>query len=86
MIPLILVIIGYQLDFKWSQLSLPSKTILLRMATLLVTALIIIHFVFNQLLKLPHIFSTALLVMFILPPRLLSRYHEPPVGGANPCK
>jgi predicted permease len=68
MIPLILVIIGYQLDFKLSQFSLPSKTILLRMATLLVIALIIIHFVFNQLLKLPHIFSTALLMMFILPP------------------
>jgi len=68
MIPLILVIIGYQLDFKLNQFSLPSKTILLRTTALLLIAFMIIHFAFNQWLKLPHIFSTALLVMFILPP------------------
>ncbi len=67
-IPLILMVIGYQLNFRLGQLRFPLKTILWRMPILLILAFIINELVLKNWLGLELIFRTALLVLFILPP------------------
>lgn len=67
-IPLILIIIGYQLNLHFREFFLPSTTLLIRMSLLITLALLIKFFVFDNLLHLPRIFSVALFTMFVLPP------------------
>jgi malate permease and related proteins len=67
-IPLILVIIGCQLNFSLFEFRLPMITLILRMLVLVIIAVLLNIFVFDRLLHLPRPFSMALFTMFILPP------------------
>lgn len=66
-IPLILIVIGYQLNLRLNQFTLPCITVILRMSILACFALIITRCLFTTVLQLPALFSSALWVMFILP-------------------
>ena len=67
-IPLILIIIGYQLNLHFSKFRLPMVTIVLRLFICIVFAVLIDRFFFNRLLHLPRAFTVSLFTMFILPP------------------
>ncbi|GAB6099948.1 auxin efflux carrier [Halanaerocella petrolearia] len=68
MLPLILITIGYKVNFDFDELYLPLKTLILRFTVLSSVALLISHFIFNQMLELNYLFQVAVLVLFILPP------------------
>ncbi|MFW6138178.1 MAG: AEC family transporter [Spirochaetota bacterium] len=67
-IPLILLIIGYEINLDFHRLRLPVKIIGLRLVVLLPLALFIGKALFLNRLNLPGIYYMALLSMFILPP------------------
>ncbi len=67
-IPLILLIIGYEINFNLNNLELPAKIIGLRLIILLPLALILNRYVFTDLLNLDKMYKIALTSMFILPP------------------
>lgn len=67
-IPLILLVIGYQLNFRFSKMRLPLITISIRLVFLMLIAIGIDFFIIKKLLHLSREFSIALYTMFILPP------------------
>lgn len=67
-VPLILLIIGYEMEFKAQDLSLPLKIIGIRMLILIPLALIINKYLFTQLLNLEIMYNVALFTMIIMPP------------------
>lgn len=67
-IPLILIVIGYQLNFRFSNIRLPLITIFIRLFFLLLIATGIDFLIIKRLLRLSREFSIALYTMFILPP------------------
>ncbi|HHY79914.1 MAG TPA: transporter [Thermoanaerobacter sp.] len=67
-IPLISIIIGYEIKFKKDNLKIAILTVLLRNLVLVSIALIINNFIFVQILHLDKLFQAALMTMFILPP------------------
>jgi hypothetical protein len=67
-IPLILIIIGYEIKLSWGDFRLPLKIIALRTVCLLLLAIFINNFIFNPFLQLDLIFHIALYSLIILPP------------------
>lgn len=67
-IPLILIIIGYQLKLKFSKFHLPFITILFRLLSMIILGILINIIIFNHLLHLQKEFSIAFFTMLILPP------------------
>jgi malate permease and related proteins len=67
-IPLVLIFIGYQLNFRLAKLRLPLVTLLVRTVLLVGIAVLVNEFLFKRVLRLPGLFSAALFTMFVLPP------------------
>lgn len=67
-IPFILIIIGYQLNVRFSKLRLPLITIALRLSILMIFGVLINAFLFKHMLRLDDKFSIALFTLLILPP------------------
>ena len=67
-IPLILIIIGYEIKLSWGDFKLPLKIITLRIVFLLLLAILISHFLFKPILQLDLIYQVALYSLVILPP------------------
>jgi hypothetical protein len=67
-VPLICLVIGYELTFDFRTLRLSLQTILIRKIFLLAFALLINKILFVTILKLDPIYEYALLTMFVLPP------------------
>jgi len=66
--PLVLIVIGYQLDLKPGKLGRPLATAALRTAILVGLAAAVDRVLIRGILGLPAVFSAALFTMFILPP------------------
>lgn len=67
-VPLISIIIGYEIRFKRDNLKVALLAVLLRNLLLLLIVLIINNLVFVKILHLDRLFQAALMTMFILPP------------------
>lgn len=67
-IPLICIVIGYEMKLDLKAITMPLKTIIIRMMLLVCLALLINEFVINRMLHLDKMFQAALMAMFILPP------------------
>lgn len=67
-VPLICLVIGYELKLDFSTLRLSLQTIILRKICLIVFAVLINKLVLVRLLGLDPMYEYALLTMFILPP------------------
>jgi hypothetical protein len=67
-IPLILIVVGYQLNLHLAEFRLPLFTVVTRLVLLCALAVAIDLILFRQILHLPPEFSVALYAMFILPP------------------
>ncbi|WP_455381388.1 AEC family transporter [Salinispira pacifica] len=66
--PLICVVIGYELEIDRGSIGLPLVTIAIRTVLLLALAFALNTFVIDRLLHLPAMYRKAVLTMFILPP------------------
>lgn len=67
-VPLICLVIGYELKISLKGIGLPLKTSIARVCILLGIALAIDMFIFRYVLHLDNIFRIALYTMFLLPP------------------
>ncbi|PRR74300.1 AEC family transporter [Clostridium thermopalmarium] len=67
-VPLITIIIGYELEINSSYIKLPIITIVCRMTLLIFFSLAINKYIIYSMLDLPKIYENALFTMFILPP------------------
>jgi predicted permease len=67
-VPLISLMIGYELSFRKEGMALALKTIAVRKFFLLILALLMNHFFIRGFLNLDKIYEMALLTMFMLPP------------------
>ena len=67
-VPLILIIIGYEMEFKTENITLPLKIIGIRLAVLIPLALIINNLIFSNILQLTNMYNIALFSMLIMPP------------------
>lgn len=67
-VPLICLVIGYELKINTRSIALPLKTILIRMLLLFFFAMLINKYVITELLHLNAMYSHALMIMFLLPP------------------
>lgn len=67
-IPLILIVIGYEMRFKLNDIALSLKIILLRISLYLILGVLINKYIFVDLLSLSKMYSRALLSVLILPP------------------
>lgn len=67
-VPLILIVIGYEVEFQNKDISIPLKIIGLRMVILIPLALLINKFVFSSFLNVYNMYNTALFTMLIMPP------------------
>ena len=67
-IPFILIIIGYQLNFRFTKIRLPLLTVVLRLVLLIVAGTLINALVFGNVLHLDTRFTTALFTLLLLPP------------------
>ena len=66
--PLICIVIGYELKINFKGIGKPFLTALIRILLLLGMAFIINTIIIEKLLDLDHTFKTALYTMFLLPP------------------
>ena len=66
--PMICLVIGYELKINFKGIGKPLLTAVIRIALLLGLAFIINTFVIDRILNLDHTFKIALYTMFILPP------------------
>lgn len=66
-VPMIALVIGYELGFKKKNLTLTISTVVLRHIILLILAFILNEILIIRLLHLDKIFQSALFTMFILP-------------------
>ena len=67
-VPLISLMIGYEIHFDKEGLSLVVKTVLIRKGLLLLSGLVICRFFIRGYMGLDKIYEYALLTMFLLPP------------------
>lgn len=68
-IPLILIIIGYEIKFSWENFLLPLKIITIRIILFLLLAFLVSRFLFSYILQLEDpIFHIALYSLFVLQP------------------
>ena len=74
--PLICIVIGFELRFRFSNIQRPLTAIFLRLPIMLVSAYAINTLVVDRLLHLDPIFHLAVYTMFLLPPPFVIRYTE----------
>jgi hypothetical protein len=67
-IPMILIVVGYELPFDFSNIRAIIAAIALRMFMMLTLAYLINTFIIVRWLRLDEIYTAALYIMFILPP------------------
>jgi predicted permease len=67
-VPLISLMIGYELSFKRKGMVLALKTVLIRKTFLIILALLVNRFIIREYMGLDRIYEMALLTMFLLPP------------------
>ncbi|MEC9489342.1 MAG: AEC family transporter [Halanaerobiales bacterium] len=67
-IPLILIVIGYEIDFKLEDISLSVKIIFVRLLFFITFGLLIEKYIFTDILSLSEMYSRALMSLLILPP------------------
>jgi len=67
-VPLICIVIGYQLEITRQHLWLPLFTLTIRTALLLGFAFLVSELVLERLLHLPSMYRNAVFTMFVLPP------------------
>ncbi|RCW60338.1 AEC family transporter [Halanaerobium sp. ST460_2HS_T2] len=67
-IPLILIVIGYEIDFKLKDISLSFGIVIIRLFFYIIFGLLIAKYIFTDLLSLSQMYSRALLSVLILPP------------------
>ncbi|WP_169824116.1 AEC family transporter [Anaerobacillus alkalidiazotrophicus] len=67
-VPLICIVIGYELKLDFKNISKPFGLVLIRMSTLLVLAFLLNTFIIDGLLQLDKEFQIALYLTFLLPP------------------
>lgn len=67
-LPLICFVIGYELKLKASNIKIALVTVFVRLSIMIILAWIISTLIFDRLLNLEPIFTTALFAMLILPP------------------
>lgn len=70
-VPLICVIIGYELHFDFRNIAKPILTALLRMSILITLAFLINTFLIEGILHLDRVFKIAVYTLFLLPPTFL---------------
>ena len=70
-LPLILLVIGYELHFDLKQLLVPLPAVLLRIGMMLLLAYLLNTFVIDRLLGLDRLFQMAVYTMFICPPSFI---------------
>lgn len=66
--PLIMLSLGYELEFKKSGFIKAVKTVFVRKLILVFLAIIINKFIISGLLHLPELYVFAVLIMFLMPP------------------
>ena len=82
-VPLIALSIGYGIHIKREGLSWSLKTIVVRKVVLLALALLINHFLVDQILGMESIYRYALLVMFLTPPPFVITIYMRPNDKKN---
>ena len=70
-LPLILLVIGYELHFDLKQLLVPLPAVLLRIGMMLLLAYLLNTFIIDGLLGLDRLFQMAVYTMFICPPSFI---------------
>ncbi|QNO15499.1 hypothetical protein HYG86_12340 [Alkalicella caledoniensis] len=70
-VPVICIVIGYELKIDLKNITEPIKIVLLRMSISLSLAFLINTFVLGMFLQLDNIFKIALYTMFLLPPSFI---------------
>jgi len=76
-LPLIGIVIGYEIQLSWKQLPLPALTSLLRMILWVGVALLLNTFLLDGLLHLDRGFQAALMTLLILPPSFITLLYLP---------
>jgi len=76
-LPLIGIVIGYEILLSWKQLPLPALTSLLRLVLWVGVALLLNTFLLDGLLHLDHGFQAALMTLLILPPSFITLLYLP---------
>ncbi|MGL1890469.1 MAG: permease [Spirochaetaceae bacterium] len=66
--PLIMISLGYEIEFKKEGFLLALKTVIFRKTLLFISALLVNKFIISSFLGLPIIFEYGVLVMFLMPP------------------
>lgn len=66
--PLIMISLGFEIEFKKAGLARAIKTVLIRKILLVSIALVLNKFLIVSLLNLPQIYEYALLTIFLMPP------------------
>ena len=82
-VPLIALSIGYGIHIRKEGLAWSLKTIVVRKVVLLAFALLINHFLIDQLLGMESIYRYALLVMFLTPPPFVITIYMRPNDKEN---
>jgi hypothetical protein len=80
-VPVILLVLGYELHFDWKHFVAPIYAVLLRITMMLILAYILNTFVLDKLFGLDKMFQMALYTMFVLPPTFII-----PVFITGECK
>lgn len=70
-LPLILLVIGYELHFDPKRLLMPLPAVLLRIGMMLLFAYLLNTFIIDRLLGLDRMFQMAVYTMFICPPSFI---------------
>ncbi|MCX5976737.1 MAG: hypothetical protein NTV33_07920 [Coprothermobacterota bacterium] len=76
-LPLIGIVIGYEIQLSWKQLPLPALTSLLRVFLWVGVALLLNTFLLDGLLHLDRGFQAALMTLLILPPSFITLLYLP---------
>lgn len=66
--PLIVICLGYELQFSKNGFTMALKTVVIRKSLLFISAIIFNHFVIINILHLPEIYSYALYTVMLMPP------------------
>lgn len=70
-IPLILIVVGYDIQIDMRELKNSTLVMLIRLGVLISAALLLNHFIVRGLLGLGGGFQAALFAMFVLPPSFI---------------
>jgi malate permease and related proteins len=76
-VPLIAITLGYGIHIKREGLALSVKTIIVRKTLLIGLALLVNHFIVDQLLHMDAMYRYALLIMFLTPPPFVISIYMP---------